>query len=108
MLRSVDIGLGGGGGGTRAGGNFKAEDDEIVFSSLTWPEKGYGLVFGDGGNRGEGVGIAQQEMETRRRKSGESQRVMSCLVASAQTRTDEGLHQDGGSKDRGAWIGETS
>lgn len=67
-----------------------------------------GWFFGDGGDRGEGVGIAQQEMETQRRKNGESQREMSCLVASTQTRTDEGLHQDGDSKDGEAWIGETS
>lgn len=60
-------------GGSRAGGNFKADGDEIVFSSLTWSEKGYGLAFGDGGNR-RGVGIAQQETETQKRKNGDIQK----------------------------------
>lgn len=51
-------GLGGQEEWSRAGGNFKAEGNEIVFSSLTWMGKGYGLVFGVGGNREDGVGTA--------------------------------------------------
>lgn len=54
----------------------KQKSVEVVLVHEVWLEKGCVLDFGDGEDRGEGMGRAQGEMETRRRKR-DSRRVMS-------------------------------